>query len=258
MTKALWDARSIYTGGAFAECNPTWAVEDSVWKAKHVWAILTRNHMKVSAVCDVGCGAGEVVAQLAELLPPDCTFVGFDISSYAHDLSQSRATSRVSFVLGDVLTNGGTYDLALLLDVIEHLEDPFSFLREIRDRSRFTVLHIPLDLSAATVVRRGRLLETRRHVGHLHWFTKDLALQTLEDLGYHVMDWFYTCGSLDLPPKRILTRIARLPRRWVFSLNADFAARSVGGFSIMVLTENRRVGVGPDSELPGGAPEAEA
>jgi hypothetical protein len=40
------------------------------------------------------------------------------------------------------------------MDVVEHLEDYFSFLREIRPKGEFKMLHIPLDLSVQTIYER--------------------------------------------------------------------------------------------------------
>jgi|GEM_PF-6882011 len=46
---------------------------------------------------------------------------------------------------------------------------------------------------------QGRLIDVLRDHGHIHYFTKDVALQILKDVGYEVLDYFYTAPSLDLP-----------------------------------------------------------
>jgi hypothetical protein len=39
----------------------------------------------------------------------------------------------------------------------------------------------------------------RRTYGHLHYFTRDLALRNLADEGYEVADWFYAPFGMDFP-----------------------------------------------------------
>lgn len=227
-----------YTGPDYARQNPTWDVEDSAWKAGHVLRVLRRNQLWPSTIADIGCGAGEVLSKLADELPQTDRLVGFEISPNAHALCDARRSDRVSFRLGSVTDGDGIFDIMLLMDVVEHVENPFALLRNLRGRSRYVILHIPLDLSAQSVLRESPLLEVRRKVGHLHFYTKELALRTLTDVGYSIVDWFYTAGSLDLPAKSVRSRIARLPRRLLFTLGQDLAARAVGGFSLMVLAEH--------------------
>ena len=49
-----------------------------------------------------------------------------------------------------------------------------------------------------TVLRATPLIRDRQRFGHIHYFTKETALQLLIDLGYNIIDWFYTAVALDL------------------------------------------------------------
>ena len=75
--------------------------------------------------------------------------------------------------------------------------------------------------------------------GHIHFFTKDIALRILKIAGYEVLDYFFTSPSLDLPTSgsfnEMRRRLMRLPRKLLFALNNDLAARTLGGYSLMVL-----------------------
>ena len=75
----------------------------------------------------------------------------------------------------------------------------------------------------------------RAQLGHLHHFTKETALETLTVAGYEVADWTFTAGTLDLPDKSLLQRLARGPRRVLRAFDPDLAARWLGGFSLLVL-----------------------
>jgi len=148
----------------------------------------------------VGCGAGEVLKQLQQRLDKDCDFLGCDISPQAIELCRSRANERLHFELGDVTKiSERFFDVILVLDVIEHLEDYYSFLRTIKERVLYKIFQIPLDLSVQTVLRANPLIRDRQRFGHIHYFTKETALQLLSDLGYNIIDWFYTAVALNLP-----------------------------------------------------------
>jgi SAM-dependent methyltransferase len=185
----------------------------------------------------VGCGTGEVLKQLQENLESQCNFWGYDISPQAVELAKTRANERLQFKLADFQRERvDSFDLILVLDVIEHLEDYFDFLRQLQDRARHKIFHIPLDLSVQTVLRRNALIKRRKMYAHLHYFTKETALQTLRDTGYEVLDCFYTPRSLYFagsPAQKVL----RLPRKLCFAIHEDFAARFFGGFSLLVLAK---------------------
>jgi SAM-dependent methyltransferase len=225
---------SIYLDSTYLAANPTWHVEDSAWKARQILRMLARHKIQPSRVAEVGCGAGEILRQLSLELP-DALFTGFDVSPHAIERAKTREGDRLHFIHLDVRESDQEFDLLLVMDVIEHVEDCFGFLRGIREKARYKILHIPLDLSVSTLVR-NRLVPTRKSVGHIHYFTKDTALALLEDTGYQVKDWFYTPGY-ELAPKDILHRGMALIRSALTPVAADFAATVLGGCPLLVLAE---------------------
>ena len=126
--------------------------------------------------------------------------------------------------------------MALALDVFEHVENYFDFLRKLRPRARYCVFHIPLDLSAQAVVR-GLLSRWRQDVGHLHYFTRELALDALKETGYRVIDTRYTAYAIDRTAPTLKAHLARWPRRLAFQIAPDQAALWLGGFCLLVLAE---------------------
>jgi predicted TPR repeat methyltransferase len=228
----------LYTTGMYLEKNPTWHVEESPWKARQILRMMSRNRIVPKTICEVGCGAGEVFKQLQEQMDRECLFWGYDISPQAFELSESRANERLHFKLADIRQERNAFfDLILIMDVIEHLEDYFSFLREIRQQSHYTIFHIPLDLSVQTTLRRNGLLKVRESYGHIHYFTKELAIQTLKDIGYEVLDFFYTARAIELPAHEIRRNFLKLPRKLLFAIHQDLAAHVLGGWSLLLLAK---------------------
>jgi hypothetical protein len=126
------------------------------------------------------------------------------------------------------------FDLILVLDVFEHVEDYMGLVRDIRPKGDLKLFHIPLDLSVQALVRRSGLLRRRDDFAHLHYFTKETALRTLTDVGYELVDCFFTPRCIELGD-RMVQKLARGPRKLCFALAPDVAVRILGGYSLLVL-----------------------
>src|SRR5688500_859204 len=115
--------RSMYADGTYLRNTPDWHASDSPWKARHIQAMLERNGLAPATVCEVGCGAGEVLVSLAGLMPATTQFFGYDISPDAYRICSAKAGRNVNFRLGNLLEMPGRFDLAMAIDVFEHVED---------------------------------------------------------------------------------------------------------------------------------------
>ena len=224
---------TVYLDGSYLELTETWHVEDSAWKAKNVAAMLERNRLTPASVCDVGCGAGEIIRQLSTQFTQS-RFVGYDVSPQAVDLARPREADNITFKQADILKEDVSFDLLLAADVFEHVDDYMGFLRGLKPKATFKVFHIPLDISVMSILL-GSMITTRHLVGHLHYFTKETALATLRDCGYEIIDSFHTAAFMDLPGKTLKRRIAGIPRRFFFRISPAFTAQCLGGCSLMVL-----------------------
>ena len=225
----------IYKDGEYLKKNPTWHVEESPFKAKHSMEMLRRNDLSPRTICEAGCGAGEVLRQLQLQMGADHEFWGYDISPQAIEFSKPRENDKLHFKLADLGKERSlNFDLLLVLDVVEHLEDYFTFLREIRPRAKHKIFHFPLDLSVQALLRKRGLMTHREMHAHLHYFTKDTALQTLKDTGYEVLDLFYLPRSNEIGPT-LLQKAFSIPRALSFAIHKDLAVRVLGGYSLMIL-----------------------
>lgn len=229
---------SRYVDGAYLAQVPDWHVEDSGRKAAHILRMLERHRLAPRMVCDVGCGAGQILVELQRRMPQDTEFAGFDISPQAIDLCRPKQNRRLTFIRADVSCQEihPRPDLLLLLDVFEHVPDYLGFLEALRDKASWFVFHIPLDISYQSLRKdAASLLGMRDGYGHLHQFTKDTALATLEDAGYEVVDHFYTDSWRAAPPKGLKQRVAYEVRRLCSWWKPDFGALMFDGYNLLVL-----------------------
>lgn len=230
--------KHIYTEGAYLENNPDWHEHDSPWKAKQIQKIITQNNLSLNTIADIGCGVGEILNVLQQNLSDKIQCSGFDISPAAIEKAKQKTKPNLQFYLEDLTISNKFFDLLLVIDVVEHIEDYYGFLDKLKNKAKYKIFHFPLDLSAQTVMRGTPLSFRRKSVGHIHFFTKDTAIEALQDKGYTIIDSFYTASATELNasfnPKSLLMQ---LPRRILYGLNKDFAVRLLGGYSLLVLAE---------------------
>jgi SAM-dependent methyltransferase len=241
----------LYTTGEYLKKNPTWHVGESPWKAEQITRILARNSIEPKTICEIGCGAGEILRLLQERLDSECTFWGYEISPQAFELCKSRENEKLHFRLLDIKEEKKVYyDLILVMDVLEHMENYFDLLRDIKTKSEYKIFHVPMDISVRSVLW-GHFIDFRDSYGHIHYFTKEIALRTLEDAGYEVLDFFYTIDPMPLPwheinrnPRLLLRKILgqikrgilrRGPEKLLSILNKDFAVRVFGERRLLIL-----------------------
>jgi ubiquinone/menaquinone biosynthesis C-methylase UbiE len=244
---------TLYTSGNYLKKNPTWHVGESPWKAREIMRMIVRNNLAPQIVCEVGCGAGEILKLLQRNMDNSCTFWGYEISPQAFELCRARANEKLHFKLLDITEEKDAFfDLILIMDVLEHMEDYFSFLREIKNKSQYKIVQLPMDISVRSILRR-ELTKYRDSYGHIHYFTKELALQMLKDLGYEVVDYFYTYESVEDQPgpsdgieidllQRLRKRLGIIKRgllkrrdKLSFTINEDLAVRILGRWRILIL-----------------------
>lgn len=230
---------SRYLDGTYMEAVRDWHASDAPWKAGKILSMLDAHGIAPETICDVGCGAGEVVAELQRRMGPNVEFRGYDVSPQAIAICRPKENPKLKYILGNFLdAQSAPCDLLLLLDVIEHVPDYIGFLETLREKSSLFLFHIPLDISVQSVSRRSMLLmDMRREYGHLHYFTRETALSTLSEAGYDVIDVRYT-DDLEI---RKLKGMRQAAGRWVrnmaFRASPEFSAFLFSAYNLLVLAK---------------------
>jgi SAM-dependent methyltransferase len=235
---------TIYESGEYLANNRTWHAEDSEWKADKIADIIWDYGVPKARICDLGCGVGEVTREIGRLFPQS-EVTGFEIAAHAYAIAKPKETERLKFVLGDPFSGGNRYDVALAIDVFEHVEDFFWFLRSMKDISEYKVFHIPLDMSALAVAMNNPMW-ARRSVGHLHYFSEDTALAALRECGYEIVATRFTNSDAlilrTLFDGGIIRKLAKLsmlaiPRMLISIFSSSLSARLLGGKSLLVVAK---------------------
>jgi SAM-dependent methyltransferase len=231
---------SIYTSGKYLEVTGSWHAEDAHWKAAQIKAMIDRNHLQPKTIAEIGCGSGAVVHELSGLAGlQDVRLEGYDISPQAMELARQLVSDRIRFFQQDLLASDDRkyFDVLLVIDVFEHVPDYMGFVEKCKGKAEFKIFHIPLDIHVSSVLRSA-FIKNRYTIGHIHYFTAESAVATLRDTGHEVLDCVYTDVAFGLFKEHPSLRraVANVPR-WLFSkLSVPFAARVLGGYSLLVLT----------------------
>ena len=130
---------------------------------------------------EIGCGAGDLLAAAADL-GYDVTGVEFSPSACAR--AQRRLGEHGRVVCGDIsaLKESSHFDICVIADVVEHVEDPRDFLQRVYGLIRtggIVVIATPSLQSWSARLLRNRWMEFKTE--HLHYFTPE----TLHSLLFH-------------------------------------------------------------------------
>jgi SAM-dependent methyltransferase len=237
---------NLYTSEQYLQNNPGWHVGASPWKASVILQAIERNHLRPQSVCEIGCGAGEILRILQAHLDDGCAFRGYDIAPDAIALAKERENEFFHAFLGDVREDQNYFcDLILIIDTLEHFENCFELLRDIKAKSTYKIFQLPLDISVKSILW-NKLPEYRHATGHLHFFCKDIALEVIQAAGYEILDHFYAiepfrgAGIRPLPfplnlIRTLVRALQRFPRLVLYALNQDLAARVFGDWKLIVV-----------------------
>lgn len=222
-----------HVNGEYLKNNPNWHVEYSPLKAAAIYRLLQSHALQPRTVCEVGCGAGEVLRQLQLKMPPECDFFGCDIAPAAIEMARQKQNERLHFELADfVAIETPRFDLMLVLEVIDHIEDYLRFLRQIKDRAEWKLFSFSLDISVQSAIRMGGFSKPRQVFSHLHHFNKEIALDTLRHAGYDIVDSSYGPNHADTRAAKLIKPL----RAMSFAMSQDWSVRVFGGHGLLVLT----------------------
>jgi SAM-dependent methyltransferase len=232
---------NIYKSGRYLEATKSWHAEDAQWKAGQIKSIIDKADLRPQSIAEIGCGSGRVLEELSK--SDDLSgvrFEGFDISPQAIEIARRLGNDRIRFHEVDLFEkDDGTYfDVLLIIDVLEHVPDYMGFAEKCRRKAKYKVYHIPLDIHVSSVLRNA-FMAGRYTVGHIHYFTAESALGTLRDTGHEIIECAYTNIAFGLFKQHATFKkaIANVPRWLLSRLSLPLAARILGGYSLMVLTQ---------------------
>jgi 2-polyprenyl-3-methyl-5-hydroxy-6-metoxy-1,4-benzoquinol methylase len=139
-----------------------------------------------STFLDAGCGLGYL---LDVAFDKEFAVEGIEYNPSAADWIRKKYTFPV--FCGDLMKyEGGPFDAIAMLDVIEHLPDPFASIRKLGEliRPQGVLMISTMDCDSTVSRLMGKRLEDfRRTREHLYFFTRSTLTTALEREGFEII-----------------------------------------------------------------------
>ena len=169
------------------ERQAEWLRRGAGQKADSVEQLLHRNGIKPESVLELGCGTGAVIGELQQRALAQ-HYYGIDYSATAIAYLKT-AFPTIQCTVADVMETANvfdkdSFDVVICSHIIEHLEDPVSFLQAIGQRFQFEYLVVEVPLEDLFFGRAKALLKDRskNSAGHVHFFFRAVAFIRLSRL----------------------------------------------------------------------------
>ncbi len=232
--------RSLYSSGQYWDSHPGFHEEDSAFKFAEARKLLAANQLSPASILDCGCGGGLIAYLFAEEFKVPTTGLDLSESSIARARERHRLDQLDYVCAGLEQLDDNAVELGLMFDVFEHVDDYLGFLHTARNKAAKWLFNIPLDMSVTSVMKRS-YMQMRRNAGHLHYFSEESGLATLESAGFEIIDSRLASKvahelSKGLTVSKVLTGI---PQYLLFKLSPHWSARLLGGASLLVLAQGR-------------------
>lgn len=127
-------------------------------------------------ILDLGCGDGSLIAELSQHIKAE--FTGADISGPAIEIAR-RNVPQATFQQLDLSATSlpGRYDVVVLSEVLEHIEDDEAVLRQVADAAPHVIISVP----------GGPADKVDRRYGHFRNYAGNLLREKLERTGFDVI-----------------------------------------------------------------------
>lgn len=230
---------NLYTNNQYWKNNSDYHEGDAIFKAENSLKLISKiNINKNSNILDFGCGSGKYLHIISNFL--ECNCVGIDISEEAISRANKLyKKENVNFLVKsiDELSNE-KFDLIILNDVIEHIEDYITFIKKIKKKTTYIYFNIPLEINLISILRNN-FIKSYNDVGHLHFFTKDSALQILRHSGLNIIisKYFFYSKHNFKKNKTFKSLIIYLLIPLIKIINKNLCVKLLGNASLGVLVK---------------------
>lgn len=148
-------------------------------------------------VVDIGCGVGRWSRRAAKWAS---SVVGIDYDDANLDIARSRTSEpNVTYRSGDVTRDlaGTTFDVGLLIHVVEHISNPEAFLRELKSVCRTLVVEVPdFEADPLNLVRMNARVPYHSDGDHVREYTSALLEAQLSRAGWALLSIERKRGSI--------------------------------------------------------------
>jgi SAM-dependent methyltransferase len=168
-----------------------WLHFGAVQKARSIKMLVQQNGLQPQSTLELGCGTGAVILE-CQRLGIGTNFTAIDYSAEAIGYLERNSQGIVCRTedLMHLASGSEHFDLVLLSHVLEHLEEPQSFLRNVLPRLSFDRLIVEVPLEDLFASRLKNLVRDRSKnlAGHVQFFNRHSLIALLQSSGLQTLD----------------------------------------------------------------------
>lgn len=209
----------------------------SAYKVPLLIAAMKQSGVKLedsTRILEVGCGNGAFLLPFSEAvarLGVRPRLMGIDIAENAiMEARQSAGENPPVFECVTLEAHESNYDIALLIDVVEHVPCPVDFLAQVRRLAPLMFLHLPIEHSVLHLAV-GRPTASYRRYRHIHFFSLETARLLIEDAGWRIREVRHSAADIATLrlPANFLLQIGRVARYLAYKAMPRFTSLAAGG-----------------------------
>ncbi len=179
-------AHNAHYEGAYDDRMLRWRQLGAADKAANIATMLGNSASSINSVLEVGCGTGDVLAQVAHI-GIGTSHRGVDVTDAADHLgAQASAAGHLLDIYDGVRLpyDDNSFDLVYASHVLEHVPDERGFLSEVaRVAKRAIYLEVPCELNIRTSAAN---MQATLDIGHINAYTPESFALTLMTSGLAV------------------------------------------------------------------------
>ncbi|MBU0579647.1 MAG: class I SAM-dependent methyltransferase, partial [Candidatus Margulisbacteria bacterium] len=161
-----------------------------------------------SSILDLGCGTGAVITEL-QSRNVGKRYMAVDYSKDAIEYLEKNSTgikTQVADLTSGKVSVNDSFDLVIAIHVLQHLEEPDKFIKNIIDNIKFTYLIIEVPLEDLFINRVASMLgiHDKNPTGTLQFFNKKTINDLLTKSGISIVDQKKSTPITNLKTLKIL------------------------------------------------------
>jgi SAM-dependent methyltransferase len=185
-----------------------WLEQSAIARSDAIQTLLQRKSIVPESVLDLGCGTGSLLRELQNRnIGRSYTAIDYseDALEYLRINSEGIETIKADLTVDKIKVNK-SYDLTLLIHVLQHLKEPEKFLKSVLEQINFSHFIIEAPLEKLMLNELPRLFNWRgkNPAGSMSFFSKKSLLQLVESNGLEVMAEFRYAPVYSLQTVQIL------------------------------------------------------
>ena len=165
------------------------------WKGKNLATIIQRNGLNINSIAELRGGSGVVINVVRSSLNIEDAD-NYELTDFSINEGRKRFRS-IQFIKKDLLKGDITknYDLVILSDIIEHVEDDIGMIKKALEYSKYVALKILIEKYLFSklfeIIGVKDKIGVNHSAGHLHEYSASSVWNLFKEIDMEIMDFFF-------------------------------------------------------------------